>query len=380
MCQPKGYEDHTNRVCKLNKSLYGLKQASRIWNQKFTEFLQKFQFKACASDNCVFVGSIAGRKFFLAIWIDDGLVAATTDQDISELILFLQREFAIKVADGSFFVGLQINRLSDGSIHLNQSTYAKKVLAKFNMMDAYPVDTPADANTKLLANLDGKLTVFPYREAVGSLMYLAIATRPDISFAVGLASRYLNQPNENHTNAVKRILKYIKGTINFGIRFRSNATLNLNCFSDADYAGDIDTRKSTSGFVFMFGSGSISWGSNRQKCVALSSTESEYIAGSEAVKELVWLKRLTDDLDVNVGNPVLYMDNQGAIKLTKNPEFHKRTKHVEVRYHFMREKFEEGIFQLKYVNTKEQVADIFTKPLSRHKFQYFRSLMGMCKL
>lgn len=381
MCQPKGYEDNTNRVCKLNKSLYGLKQASRIWNQKFTDFLQKFKFKVCASDNCVFVGNIAGRKIFLAIWIDDGLVAATTNRDIDELILFLQREFAIKVTDGIFFVGLQINRLLDGSIHVNQSTYAKKVLSKFNMMDACAVDTPADTNTKPLCKLvDGKLKAFPYREAVGSLMYLAVATRPDISFAVGLASRCLDQPNENHVNAVKRILKYIKGTTNFGILFKSNVTLNLNCYSDADYAGDVDTRKSTSGFVSMFGSGSISWGSNRQKCVALSSTESEYIAGSEAVKELVWLNRLLDNLDVDIENPVLHLDNQGAIKLTKNPEFHKRTKHIEVRYHFIREKFEEGFFRLRYVNTKEQIADIFTKPLSRHKFQYFRKLLGMCQM
>lgn len=144
MRQPKGYEDRTERVCKLNKSLYGLKQASRIWNQKFTNFLQTFQFKVCASDNCVFVGNIAGRKIYLAIWIDDGLVAATTERDIDELIVFLQREFAIKVSDGSFFVGLQINRLDDGSIHLHQSTYATKVLQKFNMLDACPVYTPAD--------------------------------------------------------------------------------------------------------------------------------------------------------------------------------------------------------------------------------------------
>lgn len=264
MCQPKGYEDHTNRVCKLNKSLYGLKQASRVWNQKFTDFLQKFQLKVCTSDNCVFVGNIAGRKIFLAIWIDDGLVAAKTEQDITELLSFLQREFAIKVADGNFFVGLQINRVCDGSIHVNQSTYATKVLTRFNMLETCPVDTPVDANTTLLSSLvDGKLTAFPYREAVGSLMYLTVATRPDISFAVGLACRYLNRPNENHVNLVKRIFKYIKGTINFGIRFKSNAALNLECFSDADYAGDVDTRKSTSGFVFMFGTGAISWGSNR---------------------------------------------------------------------------------------------------------------------
>lgn len=381
MCQPKGYEDRTNRVCKLNKSLYGLKQASRVWNQKFTDFLKRFEFKVCASDNCVFVGNIVGRKIFLAIWIDDGLVAATSEQDIEELLSYLHREFAIKVADGSFFVGLQINRLDDGSIHVNQSTYAKKVLTKFNMMDACSVDTPADANTKLLSNLvDGKLTTFPYREAVGSLMYLAVATRPDISFAVGLACRYLNRPNENHVNAVKRIFRYIRGTISFGIRFNSNVALSLECFSDADYAGDVDTRKSTSGFVFMFGNGSISWGSNRQKCVALSSTESEYIAGSEAVKELLWLQRMLIDLDVTIKKPGLHLDNQGAMKLTKNPEFHKRTKHIEVRYHFIREKFDEGCFELRYVSTKEQIADIFTKPLSKHKFQYFRKLMGMCPM
>lgn len=186
------------------------------------------------------------------------------------------------------------------------------------MLETCPVDTTVDANTTLLSNLmDEKLTAFPYREAVGSLMYLTDATRPDISFAVGLACRYLSRPNENHVNLVKRIFKYIKGTINFGIRFKSNAALNLECFSDADYAGDADTRKPTSGFVFMFGTGAIAWGSNRRKCVALSSTESEYIAGSEAVKELLWLQRLLSDMDVTIEKPVLRLDNQAGTILEK---------------------------------------------------------------
>lgn len=205
-----------------------------------------------------------------------------------------------------------------------------------------------------------------------------MATRPDISFAVGYVSRHLENPAGAHVNAVKRILKYIKGTMNMGICFEGGGDLFFCGYSDADYAGDIETRRSTSGSVFMLGNGIISWCSERQKSVSLSTTESEYIAASNAVKELVWLNLLLSELLVDGLNvPIFYMDNQSAIRLVKNPEYHKRTKHIEVRYHFIRERFEEGMFELKYVPSNDQVADIMTKALPKDKHQHFRKLMGI---
>lgn len=378
MCQPIGYDDESGRVCKLSKSLYGLKQASRCWNKKFTSFMREFDFKASESDPCVFVYTGANGMMVLAIYVDDGLIAAENEEAIGPVIEYLRREFEIKFFDAKYFLGLEIDIRPGGSVHVSQGAYARKVLDRFHMMNCNPVSTPCD-NAQNLGDFvaDGKLD-FPYREAVGSLMYLAVATRPDISFAVGNVSRYLEKPAEAHENAVKRILKYIRGTIDMGICFESENDLVFRGYSDADYAGDVETRRSTSGYVFMFGNGIISWCSERQKSVALSTTESEYIAASHAVKELVWLKRLLSELLlVEMDAPIFFMDNQSAIRLVKNPEFHKRTKHIDVRFHFIREKFEDGTFDLEYVPSNEMVADILTKALPKDRHRYLCMLMGI---
>lgn len=379
MKQPIGFEDGTSRVCRLRKSLYGLKQASRCWNEKFTKFLEKFNFRTSQADNCVFIAGRKGRKIILAIWVDDGLVVANRIEDINALVQFMQEKFEIKVKPLEYFLGLEIHRMSNGTIHVNQAAYIRKILAKFGMSDANPVSTPADSSIQNFGLAEDVNTKFPYREAVGSLMYLAVATRPDISYAIGIVSRFLNKPKEAHVNAVKRILKYLRGTTDFGIIFDSDTKRDIVCYSDSDYANDPDTRRSTSGNVFMLGTSAISWASQRQKCVALSSTEAEYIAAALAMKEMVWIDRLMDDIWSKHEEPSMLVDNQSAIRLIKNMEFHKRTKHIDVMYNFVREKFRDGFFKLSYVNTNNQVADIFTKPLPRHKFQKFRSLMGISK-
>lgn len=379
MKQPEGFDDGTGRVCLLKRSLYGLKQASRCWNSKFTSFLKYFGLKESKADPCVFIGNKDGNKIYLAIYIDDGLVAASRESDINQLIAQLRTVFCTKVGDLQCFLGLEIMRGKLGSLHVCQAAYAEKVLRRFNMIDACPVGTPTDTSQGLDQTSGNSQTiVFPYREAVGSLMYLSVATRPDISYAVGVVSRHLDNPNQAHVNAVKRILKYIVGTMDHGIFFDNKIFHNLECFSDADYAGDRETRRSTSGYVFMLGSGAISWSSQRQTCVALSTTESEYIAAAHACKELIWLERLMDDLqdDCHV-IPNLHMDNQSAIRLVKNPEFHKRTKHIDIKFHFIRDCYLKKKFALDYINTELQVADIFTKPLAAQKFIKFKTLMGM---
>lgn len=377
MKQPIGFNDDSGKVCKLIKSLYGLKQASRCWNKKFSAFIEKFRFIVCESDPCVFVRTANGSRLLLAIYVDDGLIAASNEKEIEPVINYLQMEFEIKSFSADCFLGLEISRQDDGSIHLRQEAYGRKVLRRFKMEDCNGVATPADSNQLPDDFRNSERANFPYREAVGSLMYLAIATRPDISFAVGVASRFLENPTETHVTAVKRILKYVKSTIDYGIKFDSHVSLDLDGFSDADYAGDKVTRRSTSGHVFLFGSGVISWCSERQKSVSLSTTESEYIAASGGVKELVWLQRLLREiLGKDVGTD-FNMDNQSAIRLIKNPEFHKRTKHIDVRYHFIREKFEEGFFNLHYVPSDEQLADIFTKALPKDRFQNLRDLLNI---
>lgn len=378
MMQPQGYNDNSGRVCKLNKSLYGLKQASRCWNAKFTTVLCKFGFKVSKLDSCVFILHQGSGKVYLALYIDDGLIAATNVVEASATVQFLQQHFDVKSCKADYYLGLHIKHNSDGSIHLNQSAYVERILKRFNMMDCRSVSTPAEVNKNLIVSNSSVETSFPFREAVGSLMYLMIATRPDIAFAVGVVCRHLDKPTQEDIVAVKRIFKYLQGTKGFGLYFNKNINLSFNIYSDADYAGDTETRRSTSGHIFLIGNSPVSWSSRRQKCVTLSTTEAEYTAASEAVKELMWLDALIRELLPNAYlKPVLNLDNQGAMKLIKNPEYHARTKHIDVRVHFVREKFYESIFDLEYVSSDKQLADIFTKALCKDLFEKFRETINI---
>lgn len=285
---PIGYEDDSGRVCELIKSLYGLKQSSRCWNAKFTDFIKQFGFKVCKVDPCVFIREQANDTTILAIHVDDGLVVSTNKACIEPVIDHLRNKFEIVVSEANYYLGYEIKRKSDGSIHLNQSAYTRKVLERFGMLEANPVATAVN-NQQQLGAVEVKTPVsFPYSEAVGSLMYLAIGTRPYIAFAVSLVSRFMDSPAEIHVTAVKRVLKYLKGTMTYGIFFDSKINdLKFYAYSDADYAGDIVQRKSTSGSCFSFGSGIISWASELQRCTAQLTAESEYIAASEASRELI---------------------------------------------------------------------------------------------
>lgn len=381
MRQPTGFGDNSNRVCKLRKSLYGLKQASRCWNRTFTGFIEKFGFIVCQSDPCVFVSTRDGNTIILAIYVDDGLIAGSNDECIRDVISHLRGQFEMTIVNVGCFLGLEIERLADGSIFLHQSAYARKILQKFEMEECNAVATPSDPNQVLERVENAERLNYPYRELIGSLMYLAVGTRPDICYAVGKASRFLEHPSTIHVNAAKRILRYVKGTLNYGILYDSNGEKQFRGYSDADHAGDTDTRRSTTGYAFMLGNGIISWNSERQKSVAISTTESEYVAASNAVKELIWLKRLLAELMPDRDDDALFlMDCQSAIRLIKNPEYHKRTKHIDVRYHFVREKYDDGVFNLEYVPSEHQLADIFTKALPKGSFQYIRSSLGITSI
>lgn len=381
MEQPVGFEDGSHKVCKLKKSLYGLKQASRCWNEKFTAFIKRFGFTQCKSDQCVFISKNSGILTILAIHVDDGLIVGDNLNDIQSVIKYLGEKFEIKEMEVGCFLGLEIHQLKDKSIFVHQTTYANKVLKRFNMEECNGVATPSDTNQAMYNFDDSDKSNYPYRELIGSLMYLAVGTRADIAYSVGIASRFLENPTIVHEKAAKRILKYIKNTINFGIFYLSTKTNELQAYSDADYAGCLETRRSTSGFAFIFADGIISWSSERQQSVSLSTTESEYIAAAQCVKELVWLRKmLIDILDIDSFKINLHMDNMSAIRLIKNPEFHKRTKHISVRHHFIREIFEENKFVLKHVTTKEMLADIFTKALPAQSFSYLVNRLGMTQL
>lgn len=376
MKQPIGFSDGTNKVCKLSKSLYGLKQASRCWNEKFTHFIKVFKFVQSNADPCVFIRKTNGETIVLAIYVDDGLLAATNESCFRPVIDFLSKHFEVKELEAKCYLGLQIDQRIDGSIFISQKSYAKKVIERFGMVDAHPVSTPMENHHVLQKNDNGKTTVFPYREAIGSLHFLADKTRPDICFAVNFLSRFMEKPTDEHVAAVKRVIKYLKKTLNVGLFYFSNTTFDVQCYSDADFAGCLDTRRSTTGFCITLGGSLLSWCSERQELVSRSTTESEYIAGSEAIRELIWMKRLLVEL-IGPFSCTLYMDNASAVKLVKNPEQHKRTKHIDVRFHFIREKFYAKQFELKQVSSHDQLADIFTKAMPEARISFLKKALNI---
>lgn len=369
-------------VCELKKSLYGLKQAPRCWNAKFKSFLYRFNFKECEADRCVFVSEYGDHKIYLALFVDDGLLASSSVVSLNKILSEFKKEFSITVGDASYFVGLQIQRNRvNKTMFVNQSMYLEQTLEKYGMNESKPMCVPADHNVKLQsADPECKREcVAPYREAIGSLMFMAIVSRPDIAYSVNLLSKYLNNFDVNHWNAVKRVLAYLSGSRDVGLMYRQTGDESpVVGYSDADFASDVDTRRSTTGYVFCMSGGPVTWSSQRQKLVTLSTTESEYVAAAAAAKEVCWLRKLLSGIGYRCDKrTVLYVDNQSAIKLVKNPQFHKRTKHIDIRYHFIREKHESGELEVKYVPSESQLADIYTKALPRDRFLYLRDSLGI---
>lgn len=216
----------------------------------------------------------------------------------------------------------------------------------------------------------------PYSSAVGSLMYAMIATRPDIAFAVGVVSRYMSNPGRKHWETVKGILRYLKATKDMRLCYGSQE-LCVKGYTDSDYAGDLDSRRSTSGYVFTLAGGAVSWRSRLQTCITQSTTEAEYVAASEACKEAIWLGRLVIDLGIKGETPMLHCDSQSAIQLARNPVFHSKTKHVDVKYHFIREMLEDKQLELVKVHTTDNPADLLTKGLPGESFAHCRTLLGI---
>ncbi|GBM60262.1 Retrovirus-related Pol polyprotein from transposon TNT 1-94 [Araneus ventricosus] len=349
---PPGFNYSKGLVCQLKKSLYGLKQASRCWNKTFSEFLTNFGFSQIIADSCVFSGVFREKKVLLILYVDDALIFCEERKVLLEIIDDLRKRFEATICDTGCFVGMEIDYRQDGTIFLHSESYIKRILKRFNLDGANPHTIPADPGTILSSDSNPlpEGTNIPYREAIGSLMFLAITTRPDIAFVVNVVRRFQSNPGQVHWNAVKRIFRYLK-----------------------------DTRKSTSGYVFIL-NGPVTWCSQKQSTVSTSTTEAEYIATSTAVKEVLWLRQLLQDvseIELCDEGITLFVDNQSAIKLIKNPVFHKRTKHIDVRYHFIREKCDDGSVNIKYVKSEEQLADIFTKALPKVKFEKLRELLNI---
>jgi hypothetical protein len=311
------------------------------------------------------------------------LVAGNCQKEIEQLLKPVNDQFEITSGPLQEYLGLEVKQLEDGLVFVNQAGYDKKVIEKFRMEHSKAVTTPADIsrNESSAADTVVKQPEVPFREAVGSLMYLAVGTRPDIAFAVGRVSQHLSNFTLEDWKDVKRILRYIKGTADMGLLFKAGCDKQqIVVYSDADFAGDANSRKSTSGFVLLYCATSIVWGSKRQRIVALSTMEAEYIAASHATQETMWLNRLSRELVGDMETPILLVDNQSAISFAKNAEVKQRSKHIDVRYHFIRDKVNSGEIVISYIPNEENTADILTKALCREKFEKLRNYFGLIVL
>lgn len=359
------------KYCKLLKSIYGLKQASRVWNLELDSFLKELRFVQSKYDPCVYVRKQGNSCTYIAVYVDDLLIFSNNKSEKLQLKANLMNRFQMKdLGKAHYILGYRIQYDQEQQVlTLDQTKYVEEILERFNMKDCNGVKTPMDSNQTFTPDMcpqsevdKMELRKIPYQEAIGSLLYLSQGTRPDITFAVSFLSRFNHNYGQAHWNAVKRILRYLQETKHYKLTYKKSDR-ELFGYCDADWASDTVDRKSTTGYVFMLSSGPVSWSSKKQPTIALSSTEAEYMAMTNAIQEAIWLNGLKSELYSVQSSIVVYGDNKGAIDLCKNVKFQARTKHIDVRHHFIRDHVQKGTIQMLRVSTKEMVADVFTKGL-----------------
>ena len=379
--QPEGYVELNKRgeelVWKLNKSLYGLKQSGRNWNNMLHNFLVGNHFEQSLCDHCVYIKKENNSVVIILVRVDDLLIGSNSEKSLVNAKRSLFQNFKMKdLGILSWFLGIEFC-FEENCVKMNQSKFIKKILSKFKMSECNPKGIPCDLNiNKSDFEESPELTDCTlYRNIVGSLIYIMTCTRPDLSYVVSKLSQHMAKPSQSHLGMCKFVLKYLKGTENYNLVFKkSTSPCTIFGYCDSDWGGSVD-RRSFSGYCFQLNecSSPISWKSKKQNSVALSSCEAEYISLAFAIQEAKFLQQLfMDMIGVKVKPINLFVDNQGAIKLAKNPIFHQRSKHIDIRYHFIRGEIQNGDVNLIYVPSSENKADMFTKPVSKPKLSYFK--------
>lgn len=380
MEQPEGYNDGSGRVCKLQKAIYGLKQAGHEWNKKLDRALLEVGMIKSRSDPCIYYTK--NKNIILAIYVDDFLIFYRSTNNLGILKQYLNRRFMMKdLGTAQRCLGMRITQHENG-IAIDQSMYIIDILKRFNMFDCNPVGTPTNTALHLsvkMVNENNEITgKVPYQEAVGSLLHLSQATRPDIAYAVHDVSRFNSKHANEHWQAVKRIFRYLKGTINYKLNFcRTEDNMEMHAFSDADWGSEVDERHSCSGHVVLLSNAAVSWYSHRQEIVAMSSTEAEYIALWETGREVIWLRNLEKELVQQQNATIVHMDNTSSMKLAESDAYRRRSKHIDIRYHKVRELIKLGFIKLKYRESSKMVADSLTKAVTKEKTQYCAREFGL---
>jgi hypothetical protein len=365
-----------NKICRLRKALYGLRQAGRQWNYEIDKTMKRAGLVPTNADPCVYVDK--NTRTFVLIYVDDILITSGNQERERQIKEVLSKAFRIKdFGLAKYCLGIQIEQ-NENEICLSQAGYIREILKRYRMEDCKPVLTPLAVGSKLSelhSEDDNEDTNFPFRELIGALMYVAVGTRPDVSHAVSVLSQFSNCYRKKHCTAAKRVLRYLKGTIDKKLIYRKNQD-NLTCYVDADWANCEIDRRSYTGSTFILSGAAFSWESRKQRTVALSSTEAEYMALSDVSKEAVFLIGYLKELGFqSLANVVVFNDNQGAGKLTENSVYHARSKHIDLRYHFIRDAVKKHPIKILYLPTEKMIADVLTKALPKENHD--RCILGL---
>lgn len=372
-------KDKKNKVLKLKRAIYGLKQSARAWYKRVDDCLLKLGYRNSVYEPCLYVKQSGNEKTYIGLFVDDFFVFSNCTKETENLKNVLSTEFKLKdLGSLKQCLGMRIKK-QNGVLTVDQAQFIEHLFKKFNMENCKSMSTPMEVNLRLEKDKNC-CTKYPYQQLIGSLLYLSILTRPDISYAVCYLSQFNNSYNESHWIHAKRILKYLQSTKSFGLKYVKD-DLDLIGYVDADWASDSIDRKSYTGYVFKMSGSVVSHECKKQQTIALSSTEAEYIAICESSKEAIYLRNILCELQCRNDSPVLlYNDNQSAQKLTENALFHKRTKHIDVKYHFVRSVVNKGLIEVKYLKTTDMPADILTKSLSSCKHYRFVEQLGITKV
>lgn len=375
---PKGVEPRTGEVCKLKRTLYGLKQAPMEWNARFDMFVRDLGFTPCATDRCLYVSVNENVTMYLLLYVDDFIIASNDMGALNNVKEILKNEFKMRdLGELNYFLGIKIERHGE-SLFLSQTSYIEKLINRFKMSTCKPKLTPMPA--KPFQDIQSNpMALKPYRELIGCLMYACLATRPDLCAAVNYFSQFQTKATVALWEGLKRIIRYLQGTKNLGLWFKGQTDTVLVGYADASWANCID-RKSVSGYLFKTYGDLVVWASRKQRTVAQSSTEAEYIAIASAGTEYLWLIQLLAEMKVTIQEPVIiYEDNQSCISALESWD-QKRLKHIDIKYHFIKELVKNKLISVKYVPTEDQTADIFTKGLAWDLFKNHRIALGMCEV
>ena len=376
MEQPTGYERGLNMVCKLKKSIYGLKQSGREWNTVITSFFKERNFRVSDVDTCLFFRRKEGKLTIVSIYVDDLIIAADKNQDIDDLVLDLKAKFKIKeLGSLNFYLGIKIKR-NDTVMQLSQDAYKMKILKKFEKYRYGKGRAPISKVLEKNKAEKRRQEDYPFQQILGSLMYLSTSTRPDITFAISFLSRRMKNPVEFDEKMLSGVLKYLEEIGDLELNYKRMNDLEadevqISLYTDSDWGGDKEDCASTSGYLCFVNGNLISWRPKKQDRVAMSSTEAEYISLFHGVQEAIWVKQLLEGLNFKIkdNHVKVYVDNKGAISLAENAVYSPRTKHVDLKYHFTRQAVARGDIKIEYVNTDNMVADGLTKAIGGQRLE-----------